>query len=114
MRLVRRMATIYGGRPGTLGMVRLLKAVVGHLAVTGSIAVGDTLIQQIVGHGIAGRLSAKLGEGVVNGLMTARIGLSAMDVCRPLPFLAAERPRLKDLTGDLVAFRAADSGTVTG
>ncbi len=109
VRLIRRIAAIYGGRPGTLGLFRLLKAVLSHLAVTGSIAVGDTILQQFVGHGLAGRLSAKLGEGVVNGLMTARIGLSAMDVCRPLPFLAAERPRLKDLAGNLVAL--GESGT---
>jgi putative membrane protein len=45
----------------------------------------------------------------VNGLMTARIGLSAIDVCRPLPFLAAERPRLKDLAGNLVSVGSGDS-----
>jgi putative membrane protein len=105
VRLIRRTADLYGGRPGTLGLFRLMKAVLSHLAVTGSMAVGDTILQQFVGHGIAGRLSAKLGEGVVNGLMTARIGLSAMDVCRPLPFLKEERPRLKDLAGDLMALR---------
>ncbi len=102
VRLIRRLAALYGGRPGTLGLFRLMKAVLGHLAVTGSIAIGDSLLQQFIGHGLAGRLSTKLGEGVVNGLMTARIGLSAMDVCRPLPFLAQERPRLKDLAGSLV------------
>lgn len=105
VRLIRRLATLYGGRPGTIGLFRLLKAVLTHLAVTGSIAIGDTIIQQFVGHGLAGRLSTKLGEGVVNGLMTARIGLSAMDVCRPMPFLNQERPRLKDLAGDLVSLR---------
>lgn len=103
LRLVRRIATLYGGRPGTIGLARLSRAVVIHLAVTGTMAAGDALIQQIVGHGIAGRLSARLGEGVVNGFMTARIGLAAMDVCRPVPFLTAERPRLKDLTRDLVS-----------
>jgi putative membrane protein len=111
VRLIRRIAAIYGGRPGTFGLFRLLKAVLSHLAVTGSIAIGDTLLQQFVGHGLAGRLSAKLGEGVVNGLMTARIGLSAMDVCRPLPFLAAERPRLKDLAGNLVGFGEREADT---
>ena len=105
VRLIRRLAALYGGRPGTLGLFRLLRAVLGHLAVTGSIAVGDTILQQLVGHGIAGRLSTKLGEGVINGLMTARIGLSAMDVCRPLPFLAEQRPRLKDLAGSLLTPR---------
>jgi putative membrane protein len=109
VRLIRRIATVYGGRPGTIGLLRLMKAVLSHLAVTGSIAVGDTILQQFVGHGLAGRLSAKLGEGVVNGLMTARIGLSAMDVCRPLPFLAEERPRLKDLAGNLLSPGEADS-----
>jgi putative membrane protein len=110
VRLIRGVADLYGGRPGAFGLFRLTKAVLSHLAVTGSIAIGDTLLQQLVGHGVAGRLSAKLGEGVVNGLMTARIGLSAMDVCRPLPFLVAERPQLRDLTGDLVALRDTPNG----
>jgi putative membrane protein len=105
VRLIRGVAELYGSRPGAFGLFRLTKAVVSHLAVTGSIAVGDTLLQQIIGHGVAARLSAKLGEGIVNGLMTARIGLSAMDVCRPLPFLAADRPQLRDLTSDLVTLR---------
>src|SRR4051794_2979513 len=105
VRLIRRVADLYGNRPGAFGLFRLMKAVMSHLAVTGSIAVGDTLFQQIVGHGLAARVSAKLGEGIVNGLMTARIGLSAIDICRPLPFLAADRPQLKDLTTDLVALR---------
>jgi putative membrane protein len=105
VRLIRGVAALYGNRPGALGLFRLTKAVVSHLAVTGSIAVGDTLLQQVIGHGVAARLSAKLGEGIVNGLMTARIGLSAIDVCRPLPFLAADRPQLKDLTAELVKLR---------
>ena len=38
-------------------------------------AVGDSVLQQIVGHGIASRISARMGEGVLNGLLTARVGL---------------------------------------
>jgi putative membrane protein len=71
------------------------------LAVTGSIAVGDGLVQQILGHGIASKLSARLGEGVVNGMMTVRIGIAAMDLCRPLPFKALKRPGISDFLGDL-------------
>ncbi|MEJ8308754.1 TIGR01620 family protein [Agrobacterium larrymoorei] len=100
-RLVRAMAELYGGRPGTLGMIRLLRDVIAHLAVTGSIAVGDGLAQQVLGHGLASRLSARLGEGVINGLMTARIGIAAMDLCRPLPFRALKRPGISDFMSDL-------------
>ena len=92
-RLIRRLSELYGGRPGTLGFFRLARGVLAHLAVTGSIAVGDSFVQQIVGHGLAARLSAKLGEGVVNGMMTARIGIAAMETARPLPFTAVEAAR---------------------
>ena len=101
VRLVRAMAELYGGRPGSFGMLRLLKDVFAHLAVTGSIAIGDGLAQQVLGHGLAARLSSRLGEGVINGLMTARIGIAAMDLCRPLPFRAARRPGIGDFIGDL-------------
>ncbi|WP_438748056.1 YcjF family protein [Pararhizobium sp. O133] len=100
-RLIRAMADLYGGRPGTFGLMRLMRDVIAHLAVTGSIAVGDSLIQQVLGHGIASKLSARLGEGVINGLMTARIGIAAMDLCRPMPFRALKRPGIGDFIGDL-------------
>jgi putative membrane protein len=106
-RLIRRLSELYGGRPGTLGFFRLARSVLAHLAVTGSIAVGDSFVQQIVGHGLAARLSAKLGEGVVNGMMTARIGIAAMETARPLPFGAVRRPGMGDFLTALTSFASA-------
>lgn len=102
-RLIRSMADLYGGRPGTIGLIRLMRDVVAHLAVTGSIAVGDSLAQQLLGHGLASRLSSRLGEGVINGLLTARIGIAAMDLCRPLPFTALKRPGIGDFLADITS-----------
>ena len=107
-RLVRKIAEIYGGRPGFLGLVRLSRSVAAHLAITGGMAVGDSLVQQIVGHGVAARISARLGEGVLNGLLTARVGLSAIAVCRPLPFLSEKQPTV----ADVAPFLFSDKGKV--
>jgi putative membrane protein len=103
VRLLRTLARIYGGRPGFFGFLRLAKAAFNHLAVTGGMAVGDSLMQQVLGLGLAARISAKLGEGVLNGLMTARFGLAALSVCRPLPFIREEPPKIGDVAGELVS-----------
>lgn len=97
IRLIRRVAMIYGGRPGLLGFLKLLRSIGAHIAITGGMAAGDSLLQQFVGHGIAARLSARLGEGVLNGLLTARVGLSAMAVCRPMPFGSGKAPKVADV-----------------
>jgi len=108
LRLIRQLALLYGGRPGALGMIRLMRQVIAHLAITGGMAASDSIIQQVLGHGIAAKLSQRLGEGVLNGLLTARLGLAAIDVTRPLPFTALPRPALADLAKDLLRKRDSE------
>jgi len=100
--LVRRLALLYGGRPGTLGLFKLMRQAVTHIAVTGGMAASDSVIQQMIGHGVAAKLSARLGEGVLNGLLTARLGLAAIEAARPLPFAALRQPALNDIAGSLL------------
>jgi putative membrane protein len=62
LRLIRQLARLYGARPGTLGMIRLMRHVIAHLAITGGMAASDSLIQQVLGHGIAAKLSRGSGS----------------------------------------------------
>lgn len=92
MRMIRRIAECYGGRAGVIGSWRLFRAVAAHLIATGAVAVGDDLISSVVGGGVIAKISRRFGEGVVNGALTARVGVAAMEVCRPMPFEALKRP----------------------
>ena len=112
-RLIRAIAELYGMRPGKLGFVRLCRDVVGHLAVTGAIAVGDSIVGEAFGHGVASKVSRRFGEGVLNGLMTVRIGISAMDLCRPLPFPDGERPSVGQLAKQVARSVSPGNGADT-
>jgi putative membrane protein len=97
MRMIRRIAEIYGGRSGTLGSWRLTRQVLSHLVATGAVAVGDDLIGSVAGGGVLSKVSRRFGEGVINGALTARVGVAAIEVCRPLPFVAERRPSVTRL-----------------
>lgn len=97
LRMIRRIAEIYGGRAGTFGSWRLTRTVLTHLVATGAVAVGDDMISSIAGGGIVSKISRRFGEGVINGALTARVGVAAIEVCRPLPFQAVQRPSVTGL-----------------
>jgi putative membrane protein len=102
--MMRELAELYGGRPSTLSTLKLARMALGHLAVTGGLALSDNLIQHVVGKGLLGRLSARFGEGAVNGIMTSRIGLAAQDVCRPIPQPGSRKDTLGSLLRELITF----------
>ncbi|NDW44958.1 YcjF family protein [Ruegeria sp. PrR005] len=95
LRMIRRVAEIYGGRAGVLGSWRLTRAVLTHLVATGAVAVGDDLLEPVLGGSVLSKLSRRFGEGLVNGALTARVGVAAMEVCRPLPFSGGRRPSVR-------------------
>jgi len=92
LRMIRRVAGIYGGRPGFFSSWRLTRAVLAHLAATGAVAAGDDLLEPVLGGSVLSKLSRRFGEGLVNGALSARVGIAAMEVCRPMPFSPQHRP----------------------
>jgi putative membrane protein len=103
IRLGGAIARLYGARPGLWGTWRLIGAILSHLAVTGGLLLTDGVVEQLVGQGLAARLSQRLGEGVVNGLMTVRVGIAAVRVVRPLPFTTETSPAVRDYLPELLA-----------
>jgi putative membrane protein len=103
LRMIRQIAEIYGGRSGSLGSLSLLRRVFGSLVAAGALALTDDMLGSVAGGGVLAKLSRRFGEGVVNGALTARVGLAAMELCRPMPFGALERPAVSGLVGRALA-----------
>ncbi|MGI9423330.1 MAG: TIGR01620 family protein [Hyphomicrobiaceae bacterium] len=101
VRMVRRLAAAYGGRPGFLGGMRLLWRVILHVAASGAIALTDDLFGQFLGQDIVRRLSRRLGEGAFVGALTARLGVAAIEVCRPLPYIEVAPLRSRHIVREL-------------
>lgn len=94
LRMIRQIAELYGGRGGMIGSWRLVRRVMTHLIATGALAMGDDLMGSVVGGSLLGKLSRRFGEGVINGALTARVGVVAIELCRPIPFNAVQKPKV--------------------
>ena len=101
IRMLRAVATLYGGRPGLLGALRLGRMVLTNLIAAGGIALTDDLLGQFIGQDMLRRVSARLGEGAFNGALTARVGVAAIEVIRPLPNVATDPVRVRSILSEL-------------
>ncbi len=90
--MLRGIATLYGARPGAVGLMRLGRLAFAQIAGTSLLELSGDLLPTGVVRSLGGVLGRKAGEGLFNATMTARIGTAAIELCRPLPFRAGQKP----------------------
>lgn len=114
LKLIRDVATLYGARPGYAGALRLTRRVLTHVAASG---LTDSLHHTVVdtlGGTVAAMVSARLGQGMINGLLTARVGLAAMHLCRPIAFTAENQPSLAAISQALRGSGSSGNSEISG
>ena len=103
IRLVNRIAALYGIELGYFSRIRLFRMVLVNIAFAGaSELISDTGLDWM-SQGITARFSARIAQGLGAGLLTARLGIKAMELCRPLPWLEDDKPRLGDFRKQLIS-----------
>jgi putative membrane protein len=102
IRMIRDVATLYGGRPGFLSSMSLIKAVLQNLVYANVSELVAESVAEILGGSMLSVMSAQATQGLGSGVMTAHVGLQAIKACRPLPFLDEETPRLRDIRKEIV------------
>ncbi|GKX61664.1 UPF0283 membrane protein [Pragia fontium] len=103
LRLINRIANIYGIQLGYFSRIRLFKLVMLNIAFAGA----SELIREVgmdwISQDITARLSTRAAQGIGAGLLTARLGIKAMELCRPLPWVENDKPRLGDFRTQLIS-----------
>ncbi len=97
LRLTGEIAAIYGGRPALWATLRVFRQAFLAVLASGTFEAADDIVGDLLGVGIAGRMSGKAGAALANGFMTGRLGVAAIDLCRPAPWREQTRPRARGL-----------------
>ncbi|MBE8168145.1 MAG: DUF697 domain-containing protein, partial [Shewanella sp.] len=96
-RMLTELAQCYGIDLGYASRVKLIKGIISNILFAGSAELLTDIGSQLLSLELTGRLSAKLGQGLAGGLLTARLGYQAMNLCRPILFSADNKPKLSSI-----------------
>lgn len=102
LRLINRIAALYGIEPGYFSRIRLFRMVLFNIAFAGAGEMVREFGLDWMSQDLAARLSGRVAQGIGAGLLTARLGMKAMELCRPLPWLENDKPRLGDFRRQLI------------
>ena len=102
LRLINRIATLYGIELGYYSRLRLFRLVLLNMAFAGASELVREVGMDWMSQDLAARLSTRAAQGIGAGLLTARLGIKAMELCRPLPWMNDDKPRLGDFRRELI------------
>jgi putative membrane protein len=102
LRLVNKIAALYGLKLSYWSRIKLIKQVIINMAYAGASELVADLGADLLGAELLGKLSARMAQGLGAGMLTARLGLKAMHLCRPIPF-TDDAPKLGHIRQKIVS-----------
>ncbi|MBF0446068.1 MAG: DUF697 domain-containing protein [Magnetococcales bacterium] len=100
--MVRQISTLYGFRPGFFGTITLMQEVLAGMVASATTDFLTDEVAESLGNSVTAVLFAKAGQGMANGLLSARVGVQAMRFCRPVAFQSHENPSLKKVRAEMM------------
>ncbi len=101
--MINQLAAEYGVELGYWSRLKLFKSVLVNMAFAGVSEVAVHAGMDLMSMDLAGKLSARAGQGIGVGILTARLGLKAMGLLRPIPWQAERKVKLSSIRKQIVA-----------
>ena len=102
-RMVSDVARCYGVELGYWSRLRLWRQILTNLAYAGLSELAVDLGAQWLSAELMTKLSARAGQGLGAGLLTARLGFQVVQLTRPLPFKHVKKPGYTRLQKDILS-----------
>lgn len=101
-RMVRQLAALYGAPVGQLRSLVMLKRALAAILWAGGSEVALDMASDVMSSELTAKLSARAGQGVIAGLLVARLGNMALQQLRPLPLAEQQRINVAKLSQSLI------------
>lgn len=102
-KMIDQLADLYGVELGYWSRLNLFKAVLVNMAAAGASELAIDASMDLLSMDLAGKVSARAGQGLGVGILTARLGLKAMSLLRPLPWHKDRAVKLSAIRKQIVA-----------
>jgi putative membrane protein len=103
IRMMNQVSEIYGLHLGYWGRVKLIRKIFHTMLYAGAAEILSDAGNYALSAGITGKLSTRVAQGMGAGVLTARIGLKAINESRPLPWISQTKPGLSGISKQLLA-----------
>ncbi|WP_165311514.1 YcjF family protein [Vibrio ziniensis] len=101
--MIDQLAQLYGVELGYWSRLKLFKSVLVNMAAAGASELVIDASIDLLSMDLAGKVSARAGQGIGVGILTARLGLKAMTLLRPLPWHKDRVVKLSAIRKQIVA-----------
>ena len=95
LRMINKVAGLYGLKLGYWSRIKLIKQVFVNMVYAGASELVADFGAEMIGADLLGKLSGRLAQGLGAGMLTARLGVKTMQLCRPIPF--DDKPKLSNV-----------------
>ncbi|WP_375750059.1 YcjF family protein [Vibrio sp. HN007] len=101
-KLVDQLGEIYGVELGYWSRLKLFKLVLVNMAAAGATELATDASMDLLSMDLAGKVSTRVAQGFGVGILTARLGIRAMALLRPIPWKNEDRVRLGEIRKELI------------